>query len=379
MQKSSLYRATGLLSLLITGLFGCSKINGINNNTVIETPFSLYFSDTAGALYNSNDGITVNKPITFQPDGFPCRAICTVNDNLLWVKSGLLISSNNGVNFNHSFDSVNSLPGIACNGYHFDLNQSMIISVPDLGKVYIASNSIDIANYVGLYSSYQEAFAGTWLPERSDTSVAGQPPNFGTYPVRITTMTYMPSISLLAGYDPTLNRNFYLTKGLFWRESTGDASGSPYNISGTPLPDSGHYYLGHINSRLIAISPMGNCTVTPALYSDDTGRNWKPYSGLPSNPLLCIASPFEEVCLIGTDSAGLYILNQNTGTTWQQETNNGLGTNLVVRSIAYKQNIYKNGTIKKYVFLATNQGIYMSTDLGNNWTLTIPGNYVAIY
>jgi DNA helicase TIP49 (TBP-interacting protein) len=71
------------------------------------------------------------------------------------------------------------------------------------------------------------------------------------------------------------------------------------------------------------------------------------------------------------------VLNTNTG-VWQQSSH-GLANDLIVRNIAFKQNMYKDANIKKYIFLATNKGIYMSSDLGENWTMTIAGNYVTIY
>jgi len=203
---------------------------------------------------------------------------------------------------------------------------------------------------------------------------------------------------VLCGYDANTNRNFYRTKTTLWSECTANPDsanwpniGNPFNRSGIPLPHhqvflspvvvdsdlTAHYSLGHINNRLIAIDNK-NCNANGAYYSDDSGRNWTQYQGLPNKPLLCVSSPFDGISLIGTDSAGLYVLNTNTN-VWQQQNTNGLGRNLIVRNIAFKENLFKNGTVQKYVYLATNVGIYQSIDGGNNWTLTIPGNFVAVY
>jgi hypothetical protein len=184
-------------------------------------------------------------------------------------------------------------------------------------------------------------------------------------------------------------RNFYKKcaddNTCSWMENTANPDGIgtifQYNLTGNPLPPysasptPGYFSLGHFNNRLIAIDNM--CT-NGAWYSDDMGRNWKQFTGLPTNvPLLCVASPFDQTCLIGTDSAGLYMLNLNTNTF---ELNvNGLGSHLKVRSIAFKENIYKNNTAQQYVYIATDQGIYQSTDAGHNWVKTITGNFVALY
>ena len=70
MRKSSLYLMAGLSIAIIISLYSCTKkFDGVNNDMVVETPYSLYFSDTAGALYNTNDGKTVK--VLVKPDGFP--------------------------------------------------------------------------------------------------------------------------------------------------------------------------------------------------------------------------------------------------------------------------------------------------------------------
>jgi hypothetical protein len=403
MQKLSLYSIIASIALLITVLYGCTKkMNGIDNSQIIETPYSLYFSDTAGALYNSNDGKTIQK-IVFKADGVPCRAICTINNNLLWAKNNLYISMNNGKNFNHAFDSLAYYRGYACNGLYIDLNQSMIINIPSWNESFTVTNDIDPNNFLGVvFSLNYDGILGSWWLDIPDS--LGQMGNYGdadpNYLIRMTSFTYMPN-GVLAGYDAHSNRNFYRTQNTLWNECSanpdsndagGFGIGNKANRSGIQLPHhdrpfkttrdtTARYSYGHYNNRLIAIDNI-NCNGNGAYYSDDTGRTWTQYPnvgayGLPSKPLLCIASPFEEICLIGTDSAGLYMYNSNTG-TWQQNVN-GLGKNLVVRNIAFKENVYKNGTRVKYVYLATNQGIYQSTDGGKNWTLTIKGNYVAIY
>lgn len=147
--------------------------------------------------------------------------------------------------------------------------------------------------------------------------------------------------------------------------------------SSNALPDTmqAFFSIGHLNNRLFAIDNIGNRGI---YFSDDFGVNWFTVSGIPAaTPLMCIESPFEEICLVGTDGKGLYKLNPNTNVF--EPCNNGLPTNCVVRNIAFKENIFKDGTKKQYVYLATNSGIYQSTDKGNSFVLTIPGNYVNVY
>jgi hypothetical protein len=263
-------------------------------------------------------------------------------------------------------------------------------------RVYSISSSEDAAkNWLGVIYSDNSGNPGSWALDGSYDTLG-----VGKLPVRMKSFTQLANGTLcgLAYSGPTdddlvHSRNFVRTgkdDGVYanrWYEVTANPDDIPYiyhgNPTGTPLPpygtvltDTGYFFLGHMNNRLIAIDAQCHYR---AFYSDDLGKNWKDYSnGLPQNtPLLCIETPFEEVCLVGTAGKGLYILNVHTG-AW--ETNNkGLATNTTVRSIAAKKNIYKNGTERKFIYLATNNGIYESADGGHNWTLTIPGNYVAVY
>lgn len=380
MQRSSLFITIALLAAVMLTANSCTRINGIDNNQVIEAPYSLYFADSAGALFNSNDG-KIYK-VVFAADGKPSRAITTSANNVLWAKKTLYISTNNGRNFNRAYDTLAVDTFTAANGMKLGLNQSMLINVPEWGKNYTLSTDPGPGNFLGVVVSINaDGIAGSWWLDRVDTVN-----EFGIPPVRASTFTFLANGTLLA-YDARLNRNMYKTNETFWKESTGNPAGlwgvgSPIDQTGRPLPhvspinpaDSSWFSYGHLNNRAIAIDAKG---YNGAWYSDDNGRNWSKYSGLPANlPLLCINSPFEELCLVGTAN-GLYKLNTNTGTF--EQSNRGLEGNIIIRSITHKRNIYKNGTVQKYVYLATNQGIYQSTDMGGNWVRTVPGNYVAIY
>jgi hypothetical protein len=400
MRKSSLFfKSVILAGLLCTVSYSCKKVNGINNNTVIETPFSLYFSDTAGTLYNSNDGTT--RHTIFPADGTPSRSLCISANNILFVKKLILFSANNGVNFNHSFDSLQGLTKVGCDGRALTLNQSMIIDMPDWNKVFTTSGIIHdptgtgALDYLGVEISNNHGVPGSWYANGGyDTSgrVGFLPVNMISY-TRLTNgvlagLAINRNQDAITGAMDTIHfRNFYRACGndedyaCSWRETTGSGIGGAGDTSGSPLPPNytdtlpAFFTLGHYNNRLIAVDQMCH---HGAWYSDDTGRSWLKYAGLPANTsLLCVASPFEQVCLIGTYGAGLYILNVNTQSF--QQNNNGLGKNLVVRSIAAKENVYKNGIKKRYIYLATNQGIYQSSDDGINWVKTIAGNYVSIY
>jgi hypothetical protein len=415
MQKTSLYFVVGLLAALMVNAVGCKKVNGIYNNQVVETPYSLYYTDTAGALYLSNDGQNDNR-VLFHPDGVASRAMMISGANLLWAKHNLYVSSNSGDNFNLAYDSVTHYKTVTVRGDTIDLNQSMFAHVPEWNLDF-GPTSAKLNNYTGVtFSENAHGSAGSWwldaypapLPSATVTPVPPPSGHFGQiqdvatneFTVRMTSYAYMPDGTLCA-YDAIHNRNFYRTKDVSWTEVTGRAGtytyanyGDPAATTGEPLPaiyktlydplvspeipgvDTAYYHFsyGHFNKMLIAICGKGN---QGAWYSSDYGHIWAQYSGLPLDlPLYCIASPFEQICLIGS-ADGLYVLNINTG-VWQKN-NNGLASNLKVRNIAAKENFYKNGTSQKFIYLATSKGIYQSKDMGANWVLTIPGNFVTVY
>lgn len=393
MRKSPLFSIFGLLSLVALGTNSCKKTEGIDNNNAILTPYSLYFADTAGALFKTNDGRT-HAGVVFPPDGSTTRALTASGNNLLWAKNKLYVSNNDGNNFNLTYDTLTSYPDFTCSGSSINLNQSMLVNLPRWdNRVYATSETNNPNNWLGLVASDNNGNIRTWGFDASYDTFG-----VGTMPVRMKSLTMLADGTLcgLAYSSATHNdllhlRNFVKAgkdANLYtnrWIEVTANPDNLPYvymgNMGGRPLPpygatytDTSYFYLGHLNNRLIAIDAKCNYG---AWYSDDKGANWQPYSGLPiGTPLLCIEAPFEEVCLVGTAGKGLYILNIQTG---QWEPNNkGLASNLTVRSIAAKQNVYKNGTVRKFIYLATNKGIYESADGGRNWTMTIAGNYVSV-
>lgn len=382
MQRLSLNFILGLAALVSLSVTSCTRINGINNNQVVEVPYSLYFADSAGALYNSNNGKNIKTIV--QADGRPSRAISVSGNHILWAKNTLYVSVNNGVNFNRAYDSLNRINWKAVTGFPVELNQSMLINVKEWGTDFATSADPSPANYLGIvYSLNVGGIAGSWW-------LSGQPDTtgeFGLYgpscPFTATSFTFLPSGTLCC-YDAVHNRNAFKRPDILWKESTGNPTGlsgvGGSDQTGTPLPvgttaaDSSKFTYGHYNDRLVAVDTRG---MRGAWYSDDKGRNWSKYGGIPANtPLLCVCSPFEEVCLVGSTS-GLYRLNVNTGNF--EQNNKGLGTNLIIRSITFKQDVFKNGEKKRYVYLASNQGIYQSTDMGASWVKTVPGNFVAVY
>ncbi len=371
MRKLFLFGLT--LAIISSVIVSCTKkSNTINDGEVIETPYSLYFTDIYGALYNTNDGKSTK--VIFTSDGTPSRSFITDGANILWARNDLFVSVNNGVNFNYSYqvpyistDGFVNVKGVPCG-----LNQSMLINVPSWEHAYVSSRETATGNnYFGMAENYSGGTYGNWHQENLYDTDEIVDPHTEPY---ITSFTLLKGDTLVAYGAPTQITMYRTGATARWLKV--------YAASPLPLDSSKAWFsLGHINGRLIAIDNKGTATVnggSPAYYSDDKGNSWTPYSGLPAaTPLMCISSPFEQICLVGTDGMGLYLLNPNVN-TFQQVTA-GLPPGLVVRNIAFKQNIYKNGTKQQYIYLATDQGLYQSVDMAASFTKVVVGNFVTVY
>lgn len=342
----------------------------------------MYYSDMEGALHVTNDGI--NHKVVFPADGVPCRAIAVSGPNIIMVKKQrLYYSSNNGVNFNIGYDSVRADliwdSTSVCNRYTGALNQSMLLDAPDHNAVYVAATPLINPPFGSAVAfSQTHATRGIWALKLLDTTGA----HVGTRPDAINSMTRLKNGTMI-GYHYLTNRFYYDVnkpyQGVGWQESTGNTAGlpgvgDPERQTGTGLPTTDTFTIGHINNRLIAGSLR--CTGF-VMYSDDSGRNWLPFNTIANAPVLCIAAPFEQFLLIGTHGGGLWILNQHTNVL--QQAKNGLPANLIVRNAVGKEVTYRNDVVQQYMYIATNLGIYQSKDGGLNWTLTIKGDFGCIY
>ncbi len=333
-----------LLLLLIAALAvsSCRKENGIDNNKVVLTPYGVFFGDKVGLLQNTNDGLSYRTFNSLKGDGAIMRSIIVSAENIILIKKNLFVSDNNGLDFNQGKGSaVNPTANWA----------SMILDVPGFGtappRIYLAST---VPNGV----QYSEDHGVTWTQESTTSwgSITG---------ANVSSFAYTPN-GFLFGMDQT-GANLYLKHGsLMWNQSA--------NATGLP---NGIWYLSSFNNTVLAIDRNGAGGVQ---YSNDTGLTWTKYAGIPGNQqIYACSAPLGQTLLAGTDSAGVYRLS---GGVFVQ-SNNGLKPFTSVYGITGKQDTYKNGIIKRYVYIATNFGLYRSEDLGQNWVLAMPGDFRTIW
>lgn len=344
MRKSYQYY-TILLAAVLCAMQSCKKVDGIDNNSVIETPYTLYFTDSSGSLYNSNNGDTV-KTRVFGIDGSPSRAICIAGDNLLWIKSAVQLSRNDGKNFNPTYTQV----------YPTTYDNSLVLFSKNEKRVYLVSS--DPSARLGLvYSTLRNDSITNWV------SV----PNVEIDTDNIVTATFS-SISqtdngTLLAFDQAHAACYSKKPGDVWRRMANN------NLPIVP------FYMSHWGE--VAIAYDWQQGANGVYFSTDLGNNWNQYTGMSGDRILAACAPFGEVMLLGTNGSG--VLKYNTTNRTFEPANNGLGKYAVVTGITYKENIYKNGNKVHYIYISTNYGIYRSVDQGANWSLVVKGKFVSCY
>ncbi len=317
----------------------CKKSNGIDNNSVIKKPYGLYVGANKGELLNTNDG--VNFKTLFFPDNYPFRSIVTAGPNILFVKANAHLSQNNGMNFNPTYKNYVP-PGLVAPW------QPVMYYSASHGRVYLAST--DPLNKGIVFSDDN---GKTWKPDTWDTAAIG---------TGITSFTQLNNGVMFSFGDA--NDSLYMKDG-----ASDNWSHYPQT---KPLPQ-GMSYLSHFNNTLILSDYMGT---EGCQYSNDSGKTWTRYQGLPAtNKLLCTHAPSGRVLLVGMDSLGVYRLENGSF----KPSNTGLETNTSVYAIIGKQDVYKNGIEKFYIYIATSKGLYRSEDLGFSWALMLEGDFGAVY
>ncbi len=340
---SNIYKLA-VVVLFALGLHSCKKAeNNIDNNQIVIKPYSVFAVDSNGYLEKTNNGD--NWEIIKANGGNAGRALATSGENVIWVLEDqvALVSTGNTNQFN----------GIKHYGPNPDpaLNQSMIINVPEHGRIYMSGN-----DGKGIIYSDSNGKRGTWY---IDAAFAPNAPF-----VRITSFAYLNN-GHLAAYDYVNQKLFIkVARDTFWAEVPA--------LNG--LPAGGKFFLASFNNKLV----LADSTGTNGLYySNDEGNNWTQYQGIPGDAVInCMKSAFGQFLLVGTAQYGIFRVG-NDGVF--RAVNNGFTSGANIRNITAKDNIYKNEQTVQYMYAATDKGIFRSIDRGENWILVKPGNYVLIY
>ncbi len=340
MRKGLTHAVIALLAGTMVLNQGCKKEDnlGIDNDKIIQTPYSLFVSTDLGWILKTNDGESYDA--VMPADGFPPVSILTPHNNLILVKNNVHLSEDNGKNFNPVYLHVN----------HFPWQQIAVFSEQQ-DRIYITSTQ-------GNGIAYSADTGKTWITDNEWDSPL--PPGF-----------QISSFATTA--DGAVYAFSYNNFALFKKDNKDDKWTVVTMIGLLPGPFS-QYFITAVDNRLYLTDYSGQYDMW---YSDDGGVNWNRYfhnnmpyvhyndaNAAPGGPLL-----------VATDSFGVYRA-QDSGMVMSSV---GLEEFTTVYRIVNKKNIYKNGTVSDYVFISTSNGIYRSEDKGFTWDKLTSGQYNRKY
>lgn len=344
-----MFYTLAVLALSAVAFNACNKRHNNlgSNEDELQTPYSVYFSDSAGILYNTNNGDVIKK-LVFPADGYPSRALAVTGPaHIVWVKKNAHVSMDGGGTFGPTNLNVNP----------FAYNQSAILYAKDQERVYLAGSQ----GYGVIYNE-KNGDPTAWQIEPAsgfDNGITGA--------VSITSYAQLQNLEIF-GYDDINNRLFKKdNKGDAWSEVFIDVNNFPHDAVGTS------FSLAAYKNVLVAIDSSDSLGVW---YSTNGGGNWSQFAGLPAATKIAFAgAPFNEELFVGTYYQGLYRLQAGV----MVPANEGLEAGIIVRGIKGKLERYKNDDEKRVVYLTTNKGIYRSYDIGRNWTKIKDGNFINVY
>lgn len=347
MKLKNLYGKLALAGFMALTLHSCKKENGIDNNNVVQRPYALYAVDSFGYIYHSNDGNEYET--VFPGDGTPLRALTVIKNKIFIVKGDLVLySTNEGRNFNPIEKGLVNVPKNIPNA-------NFILSVPSLDRVYI-TNFLSIRGKIS-QSPYENNDFAYFLIDSSFTDA--------DTPFQVQSFAYTDN-QILYGLSNTGSVN---NVSKLYYKTGKDEKWKPQVTNLPSMPNL--FYLNKWGNAIVATDFGG---IQGAWYSNDTGKNFTAFTGLPvgvNYPATCAAY---DKLLIGTEKMGVYLYN---GSSFEP-SNSGLPSGTSVFSIVAKDNYYKNGQVKKYFYIATNKGLYRSEDLAKSWVKVKDGKYTIV-
>jgi len=347
MQKGLLRSLFAIGAASLLAFTSCEKNSnlGLDNDSVIKTPYSLYAAKSDGTIIQSTTGESFN--FVFPPDGYGPTQIVTSGNNLLIVKDFLHMSTNNGISFNPVFTKLRKFKW-----------QSMIYNHVPFGKLFVTSTE-------GRGVFFSKDNGATW---EEDLFVAGLPNLY--------------QVSSFAGLD---NGNLYAysnVSNMTFVKTGADIQWTPVTtLSFTPVAGA-EFFLVSAGNTLFMVDYNG---IGGVWYSNDGAVHWEKLDRnnlLPGNVTwTCAATAFGgKSIVVGTKDHGIYRSDEN-GVF--QQASYGLLNNTKVYSMTKKVNVYKSNTVKTYIYIATSTGVYRSEDTGKTWDLVggdfWKGDYISIY
>lgn len=346
MRRFNIAYTIGGVALAALSLSGCvSRTENLDNLNVITKPYSLMFADVQGTIYSTYDGQRFD--VIPNAQGVPMMGLASTGNYILLRPNPFALFVDDGGeginrNFNPAYDKVNPS----------SFGPSFVLNLPgynDTGAK--AKDRLYVASSEGLAYSDSNAQTKTSFFQVSDTSFNG---------VGTTSLTQLDDKRLIAFDDVT--RRVWIKNDL----------NSPWiSQAGIGLPGAGSGKMFIISQKNDIYAVMTENTTDIGVWrSTDQGHN---FAKLPSDGLTpdisCAISAFDKVLIVGTTANGIWRFSGQG--SWQQSSI-GLKTGIKIYGLAAKSNKFKGnkaGEFKsgEYIYAATNDGVYRSDNLGQNW------------
>lgn len=351
MRRFNIAHTIGGVALAALSLSGCvNRSENLDNLNVITKPYSLLFADVHGTIYSTYDGQMFD--VIPNSQGVPMMGLgATDKYILLRPNASYLMVDDAGEGVNRNFNMSYSRVNPASFGPTFMLN---LPDYNDTGsgltdRLYVASDE-------GLaYSDSNGQTQTSWF-RVTDPELVN---NNG----KITSLGQLDDKKLVAYDDQT--RKIWIKNDLKseWRiqESAG-------------LPAGGNMFIITMKNDILAVM-MQNSTDFGIWRSTDNGKTFNKLTndgGLTSD-VTCAIAAFDKVIIVGTASGGIWRFSGQG--KWEQSSI-GLKAGIQIYGLVYKSNKFKaggsaeNGKIGEYIYAATNDGVYRSDNLGQNWVRT---------
>ncbi len=254
-----------LFFVFVLGFMGCKKYNQVDNSGTVKTPYVLYVGGYNGTLHKTNDALYFNT--LFPTDNSTVRQIIAADTMLLYMKDSFYYSRNEGAAFKMSNDHPRKFEDLfykyylpnqiayeqnnkivylctrtgleisSDNGVNFTPETNWAVGSPAItptsitqtenGNLYIIKDSDNV---------YEKQISGAWTKITQGTKL----------PFATTTwyITHKYNMLLAVDYLGTSGIYYSLNAGIDWSPCTGIPTNRKILFGNQPVSTNNSYFAG---------------------------------------------------------------------------------------------------------------------------------------
>lgn len=332
------------LGMMAFGLFGCKKINQVDNSGTVKSPYVLYVGGYYGTLHKTNDALYFNT--LFPTDHSTVRQVLAADTMLLYLKENFYFSRNEGGAFKESNNHTNLFQDLF---YKYYIPNQAVYDKIDKTVYLCCASGLEKSTDNGVIFNAETNWSAIPAPVVFPTSIT-QTDDGNLYMIQDSANIYSKQV------------------GAAWTKVTQN----------TKLPtDTTTWYFTHKQNTLFAIDYYG---MSGIWYSNNGGVDWTTCTGIPKSKKILFGNETQSLngtFFAGRDSGGLYRLDA-TGTNFVT-SGAGIPWYAKVHFVVGKKLIYRTDKVRYYHFCATDIGLYVSENDGIDWRLLRAGSYSTLY